>query len=84
MRSHRPRAEQTAEASHAARLATSYRSCVPFPRAIRADLWSARPVNGRHRCASGLGGAVVAIKPPWRTNGGTSDAPSSTTSRADG
>ena len=52
--------------------------------AVRGDPTSARPVNGRHRCASGLGGAVVVAKPPWSTNRGRSDALSSTTSRADG
>ena len=79
MRSHRPRAEQTAERPRTRLLRRA--TGVAVLRPVRGDLTSARPVNGRHGCASGLDGAVVVTTPPWSTNGGPSDALSSTTSR---
>ena len=76
MRSHRPRAEQTADASYT-RLATSYRSC--------ARMTAQRLSNASPACEwSAQGGAVVVAKAPWSTSGGRSDALSSSTSRADG
>ena len=70
--SYRPRAELTAATprTRLGRRATG----VALARPVRGDLTSARPVNGRHRCASGLDAEVVVPQPPWSTNGGRSDA----------